>query len=291
MEQKIRKVGDVTIIENMSNLDYHKDTALGITTLKKIEQNSEDIPHDIKFRELHAEMRSVPNQMPSGLRMGQMIHTAILQPDLLEDDLLTYHKRSKAKKTYGELTGEGKKEVAFIEGLSRQFQTLRDNPDSTRGKYLRALMATELSIFWTKDGIRCKARLDGHTALSMCEIKTIRSGANIKTETKNRNYHIQLAWYMEGARQAGLDLQNVHTLWVETYGLKDVHIDEIREKPIKIKLLEVDREVMDEGYSEAEDMFGKYKKCHEKGDWFDEDMDKVGKLKFKPFDFKYTNKL
>jgi len=267
----------------MSNLEYHSNQALGSTTLKKIENNSMEIPHDMKYREIHAKNSSYPDTMSAGLRMGQMIHTAILEPDNIDADLEKYCKRNKN----GSLSAVGIKEHAFIQALTSQIQDLKKNDSSTRGEFLRSLIHTETSIFWEQDGIECKARLDGYTKRAMGEVKSIRSGANYITETECRNYHVQLAWYMIGAEQAKLNLETVYMFWVETYGLTDYSPDEILEKPIKMKLFEVMPKTISEGYAKAQHLFERYKSCKEKNDWFDKQLDEIGSLELRPFAFQF----
>ncbi len=66
--------------------------------------------------------------------------------------------------------------------------------------YAKALFAgafPEASLFWDKDGVACKARLDLVAQNHIADLKTTRSLANFENDALGYGYHRQLAWYSD----------------------------------------------------------------------------------------------
>ena len=85
-------------------------------------------------------------------------------------------------------------------------RTIRDTPRQT-----------ELSIFWTlDDGTKCKARIDCLQDGTIWDVKTCRDAGyrGFERSVAEYRYHMQAAWYLDGAGRAGLAQRGCRFLWL-----------------------------------------------------------------------------
>lgn len=146
------------------------------------------------------------------MRMGTLVHTAILEPHLLADLMVApkIDRRSAAGKAEWEafkVVSEGK-ELVTDDELSK-LQAIRDavhaHPAASRA--LGMIAEVETSIFWIDPatGIECRCRPDAILSNGlMIDVKTTR-GASAESFAKSiaqYRYHVQAAFYSDGYEAA-----------------------------------------------------------------------------------------
>ena len=125
--------------------------------------------------------RSEPEKSTAALRIGVAVHGILLNHT--------------DPKHVPEITvAEVAKAVAMAESLG-------DNPDFK--KLLAHTDATEMSIFWERQGIRCKARPDGYGRGFILDVKTTRDLKRFSPwSITDYGYHIQAGWYQIALEEA-----------------------------------------------------------------------------------------
>lgn len=186
----------------MSNADYHAQTPISKSGLDLIRR----CPAIYKYR------RENPLFPTDAMRMGTLVHTAILEPHLLADLMVApkIDRRSAAGKAEWEafkIVSEGK-ELVTDDELSK-LTAIRDavhaHPAAIRA--IRMIAEVETSIFWTDPatGIECRCRPDAILSNGLIvDVKTTR-GASADSFAKSiaqYRYHVQAAFYSDGYEAA-----------------------------------------------------------------------------------------
>jgi hypothetical protein len=190
------------IIHGMTNAEYHSQSSISKSGLDLIAK----APAVFKHR------RANPMLPTDAMRMGTLVHTAILEPHLLADLMVApkIDRRSAAGKAEWEafkIASEGKELVNAdeLELLERITAAVREN--DAAAKSLDMLSEVETSIFWIdpETGIECRCRPDGILRNGVIlDVKTTR-GATPDSFAKSiaqYRYHVQAAFYGDGYEAA-----------------------------------------------------------------------------------------
>lgn len=190
----------------MDDTEYHADPALGSTGLKKLVDNAPDFWWQSSMNPAHEEEN---DDTPSKV-FGRQLHQCVLEGvDRFNAHHAPYYHPGNRK--------EGIAEIAAIKSAGKSPIRFKD--------YSRILAASafikansflrnafeggypEVSVFWTVDGIRYKARFDYLKMNAITDLKSIRA----KTEKPFRSlcmdalgsydYLVSAAHYCEGRRQ------------------------------------------------------------------------------------------
>lgn len=86
------------------------------------------------------------------------------------------------------------KDVAMVMAAQEMAQAFRE---SSVARNLFPGAFCEASLFWDKDGISCKARLDLLAQTYVADLKTTRSLANFQNDALGYGYHRQGDWYLD----------------------------------------------------------------------------------------------
>lgn len=198
---------------------------------------------------------------------GQFFHSLVLEPDSVKDQYLIeqkFDRRTKDGKEAAaqfELASFGKTVVTALEW--ERAHAMRDA--IYKHKIARVLLDSEhkeLTLFWIdpETGLQCKARLDlfneGH--FSIGDVKTtVDAGYSAFTRSVvEYYYHVQDAFYTDGARICGMDAQRFFFICIEkdppyAVAIYRLNVDEFQR---------VGREIY------RRDLL-KYKECIESGNW------------------------
>jgi hypothetical protein len=171
---------------------------------------------------LHSRYAALADNKPTeALDYGRALHTAILEPGLLDKqfyfaELYNYTtKEGKAKREIDAQTAGARTVIRGIlplawAGTLKKFAPCTDALVDAQ---------VELTIVWESGGVLCKGRADiwqPSTGL-LADIKTT-TDASLRGMQKailSFGYHYQMAWYRWGMRQCGLAVKDVQIIAVE----------------------------------------------------------------------------
>ncbi|MFA5154787.1 MAG: PD-(D/E)XK nuclease-like domain-containing protein, partial [Clostridia bacterium] len=181
-------------------LKYESIKALNWSSLKEVATS----PRAYRWRQDH------PREDTAALAMGRAVHCAILEPAEFEEryivrpdgvDLRT--KEGKAWRTDAEASGREILTAEQGETVEECVASVGAHPD-VAGLLEGCLV--EQVVTWTDPatGVECKGRLDALTRRQVIDLKTTRELVRFESDAARLLYHGQLAWYLDGARAAGV---------------------------------------------------------------------------------------
>lgn len=193
----------------------------------------------------------------SAMAFGSLFHTAILEPDLLDELYLSCDRRTPtAKKQAAE---EGKMLV-----LAKELELCRRMADSvfahpSAAKLVEQATLIEGSAFWAdpKTGIECKARPD-MVLPAMGVVVDLKSTVcasfdDFFKQARRLGYHRQAAHYLAGCNAVGVGVDTFVFIAVE------------KEPPYAVAVYEA--QGLDEGAADIAYALRTIKECRESGRW------------------------
>jgi len=186
------------VVHGMSNHDYHAQTSISKSGLDLIR----------KAPAIYKHRRENPLLPTDAMRMGTLVHTAVLEPHLLDDLMVApkFDRRTSAGKAEYEafmIASEGKEIVSQdeLDRLHAITKAVHAHPGA--GAALASLSTVEASIFWTDPdtGIDCRCRPDGILSNGVIvDLKTTRGAApdEFAKSIAQYRYHVQSAFYSDG---------------------------------------------------------------------------------------------
>jgi hypothetical protein len=182
-----------------------------------------------------------PREDTAALRLGRAVHCAILEPEefasryiLKPAGLDGRTKEGKAWKADAEASGLEVLDVDEGRVVKACAEAVRSHPVAS---FVFDGVETERVVEWTDavSGRDCKGRLDALNRLWLADLKTTRDLARFPRDFASHLYHGQLAWYVDGARAAGLlepeadvycvAVQSVEPCDVVVYDISDAVLD------------------------------------------------------------------
>lgn len=242
----------MTIIENMSNADYHSSEGISKSGLDLIARSP------AHFR--YAAKRDASRAM----EMGTAIHTAILEPERFASEYMllrdvkarTSSAYKEAVKVHGSefvLTGPEADKVAGMQ------ESVWSNPEAA--SFLRdQITKRELSVFATDPvtGAKVRARFDATRGIAGLDLKKTQD-ARPETFIKsvwNYRYHVQQAFYCDVWKwETGETMDDFRFLAVE------------EESPNAVKLFRLPHDLVEYGRKLYRRDLETYATCLETGEW------------------------
>lgn len=180
------------IYYDISNEDYHRDEAIGSTTIKSISVSPANLYYN-------------PFKGSKSAHIGTAIHAALLEPPVFERDfILEPDISSRASKEYKALLNHTDAERILIgsevETVSRMFESSRLNEDFM--DYLSAKGHSEVSMFATcpEAGLKLKCRFDrlSDSHPYPLDVKSCRDASprGFSQAFGQYHYHVQAAFYL-----------------------------------------------------------------------------------------------
>ena len=127
-------------------------------------------------------------------------------------------------------------------------RTIRDEPRKT-----------ELSIFWELDGTPCQARLDCLQDGTIWDIKSCRDASKICFQRSiiEYRYHMQAAWYIDGAYRCGLATPETRYMWIAVKN----------EPPYQLAVYQCSLDLLSLGHDLCEKVVAMWRECERTGVW------------------------
>lgn len=231
---------------------YDKISALNWSTLKHMERSP------LAFRAA-ADARD-RSETPAR-RLGTLVHCIVLEPERYKDRyvLCSADRRTKiGKAIVAEAGADGKTVLAPDEynTAERMATAVFDHPIA--GSRI-GMADTEITLTWDANGVACKGRADAIDNRQLIDLKTARSivPREFFGAVARYRYHAQLAWYMTGARAAGLIAGDTPPLIVAVES----------SYPHDVMVVEIPREVVALGEQLCDRLLTRYVECMESGEW------------------------
>lgn len=213
---------------------------------------------------------NIPFPYKPHFRKGRHVHTAVLEPELLGDQLAiweggltaklehTMSKNSTAFKTFKAECDLAGKEVVTV----KEFQEYLDLANLVHGdEDAHRLLSggkAEQSIFWThRLGIECKIRVDYLRSDNFSDLKTVRNAHpdDFARVAYDLGYHIAGAFYQDGIKALTGNKLPFHIIAVE------------KTAPYDVAVYELPDDILDIGRSVYEDRIVKVLHCRKSGEW------------------------
>jgi len=236
------------IYSGISNADYHRDPALGSTSLKTLATKT---PAHYQHDKAHP-------KFSGAFTLGTAAHSLILEDDrsgievVDADNWLT----KAAKEAKAEVLAAGKQPLLAKEWFQVQ---------AMRGAVMAHLTArglltghkAEESVFWDEDGLTLKCRPDAWKPGLLVDLKTTRSAdPNDFGKTAHEfGYHQSAAHYIDGVKAATGEELPFHFVLVE------------KTAPYFVSVVELDIEAVNIGRQLNERAKRIYRECVETNTW------------------------
>lgn len=236
-------------IIRLSAAEYHADKT-------RISKHGLDLIHRAPALYDH-ERLSPPREQTPAMRMGELVHLAVLEPDLYKTGVGALpeglDRRTKEGKTlYAELSGQYRHlvtpaEAADILGMAESARVVAGS--------LLAGAVVEESIHWERAGVACKSRIDGRKGGVVFDLKTTTDATAFDREAFRYRYHVQAAFYLDALRACGETAERFAFVVVE------------KAAPYLSTVYWADDDVIDAGRAEYLSDLAVYRDCLETDDW------------------------
>jgi len=236
------------VYADISNTDYHKDPALGSTSLKTLATRT---PAHYLYDQVHP-------KFSDAFTLGTAAHSLILEDDTSRIEIVDADNwlTKAAKEAKAAALAHGKQPL-----LTKEMAQVVAMRDSVMAHPLARDLFTghraEESVFWEEGGLHLKCRPDAWQPGALVDLKTtVSADPNEFGKTAhNFGYHQSAAHYIDGVKAAtGEDLP-FHFVLVE------------KTAPYLVSVVELDWEAIDIGRGLNDRAKRIYRECVESGNW------------------------
>jgi exodeoxyribonuclease VIII len=205
-----------------------------------------------------------PQEQTPAMRFGEIIHTAVLEPDRFAAEYVAspkFDRRTKdGKAAYEEFVARAgsKRVITQEEWDSAQAITNKVRTFQPAIPFLDPAGTFEASLFWKQGTVDAKARIDIITDMGIVvDLKTCSSAEAraFQRDAMNFRYHVQAAWYLNACQQVGIEADSFLFICVE------------KEPPYLCSVFAMDKAFIDLGQRAYEADLAKYLECMESGVW------------------------
>lgn len=239
----------------MSNNDYHLTPAISKSDLDLIAKS----PMHFKVG------KEQPREQTPAMLLGSVVHKLVLEPDSFDDEY-------KIAPECNKRTKEGKAQWdEFVSHLTEKHTVIDQELYDLAKVIADAVLAhpvaakllqggkAELSYFWERDGIECKCRPDylREDIKTVVDFKTTRCSSpdEFTKSAYDYRYYVQAAWYLDGLKACGVDVENFIFVTVET------------KAPYAVMCYSADELMLKLGRQTADEDFATYKQALTEDNW------------------------
>jgi len=236
------------IYSGVSNADYHRDPALGSTSLKTLATRT---PAHYQHDKTHP-------KTSDAFDLGTVVHSIILEGDAFGVEICPFSAwtTKAAKDARDEARAAGK-----IPLLTRDWLQVLNMRDAVMAHPIARDLFTghkaEQSVFWDEDGLTLKCRPDAWKPGMLVDLKTTRSAdPNEFGKTAHEfGYHQSAAHYIDGVKAATGEELPFHFVLVE------------KTAPYFVSVVELDIEAVNIGRQLNDRAKRIYRECAETNTW------------------------
>jgi hypothetical protein len=236
------------VYEGISNADYHRDPALGSTSLKTLATRTPaHYQHDLTHP-----------KFSDAFTLGTAAHSLILEDDASGIEVVDAENwlTKAAKEAKADALAEGKQPL-----LSKEWAQVQAMRDAVMAHPAVSASFTghraEHSVFWEEDGLMLKCRPDAWHPGLLVDLKTTRSAdPNEFGKTAHEfGYHQSAAHYIDGVKAATGEELPFHFVLVE------------KTAPYLVSVVELDIEAINIGRQLNDRAKRIYRECAEANTW------------------------
>ena len=244
-------MSNARVVNDMPAEEYHRVPAVSSTFIKKF---------SVSPAESQIQMESSPSMV-----IGSGAHSLILEGADVFGKEFTISPKFDLRTNIGK-SDKAKFELANIGKTplnEDQFNLVQGMNASVFAHPTSSLLfnggTPEVSVFWTDDttGMDCKARFDYLTKGMIVDLKTAAdaSAGGFERAIAKYSYHIQAAFYLRAAKEAGLD---VGTFTFVAVGNSEPH---------EVTVGEIDVDAVSRSHLECNRILSLIKECRERNYW------------------------
>ena len=250
-------IPEVGLYTDISSKDYHAVNAVSSSRLKLLKKSPAHLRYELDN----------PSPQTDAMRLGEALHTAILEPDLFASNYAV------APKVDGR-TKEGKQAKAEFE-LANGHKTIIDMEDyatclamhdsvrthSKAWALIQRAEMKEVSGFFNDPltGLFCKMRADAVCSSigTMFDLKSTKDASRYEFERAifQYGYHRQGAHYIDGMAVLGIKVDHYAIIAIE------------KTAPFCVAVYRLQNDVIELGRKENIQLMDIWKKCQDSGDW------------------------
>ena len=247
-------MSEASAVEGMSYQDYSDKPGLRSGYLAEIIKGSPGL----------AEYHRAHQITTPALNLGKALHSLILEPQTFADTWAIggpvnpktgnpYGVETKAFQEWESEQGKPVMSHAQHRALLGMAESIAAHP---LARTIRdAPRKTELSLFWELEETPCKARIDCLQDGVVWDIKTTRDASyrGFERSISEYRYHMSAAWYLDGARRAGLIGMDCKFLWLAIENVP----------PYALCVYRAIDELLEVGHILCVEAFDQYVKCEQ----------------------------
>jgi len=254
------------LLESLSNDAYHRNPAVGSTSLKKL--------LDVTPARLRFLLDNPEEKRSEALVFGSLLHSLILEPDTVFDRYVIetekLQDKTKAVRNGGSKEiWEDLKKTADATGkdlvkneLWLATQSAANAIKSHDFFHVIAGSRKEVSLFSMIEGVSCKARYDAWNQDMgiVIDLKTMRrslSNRAIQREIIDRAYHLSAAMYLRVGRELKLNTTKFVWMFIENF------------PPYSCRFVEASKALIETGERDFLHCLEIYRDCMERNYWPD----------------------
>lgn len=202
-----------------------------------------------------------PSVETDAMAMGTLAHACVIEPDRFAAEYAVVPDMRRGTKAWEQAEADNPGKVLVKESDYADLLAVRRAVWShgTAKALLERSALREVSLFWHRDGVPCRARFDAVTdAGVVVDFKTAASArrCDFARSIGRYGYHIQAAWYTHAAKLAGYgDDPFMAFIVAETT------------PPYAVAVYTLDDATMEYGRREADRLFAVYAECHRTDTW------------------------
>ena len=209
--------------------------------------------------------REYPKEQTDAMWWGEVVHTAVLEPDRFASEYKIVGINRTSKKAWAELEDENPEHELLTEKEGQEAlamaQAIRLHPAA--GKLLGRGYdenPVENMFFWEceETGVKCRARMDFITDCGIiADVKTCGSAAadNFSKGAYNFRYHVQAAFYLWGAQKCGIEVDSFVFIAVE------------KEAPYLVAAYAADPAMLELGRKTFREELARFAQCDRENHW------------------------
>jgi hypothetical protein len=241
--------GQATICK-MPDEEYFDRTELSHSQAKYLDQSPAHY-----WASLSEEIEST-----SAMSLGTLCHCVLLEPETVNDRFVPCdldRKTNKYKEFAAIAKSEGKKVIKPQELYAAIQIVANIKKHKAAASLLHAATDVEAAVFFDRDGVKCRAKIDIVGDTFLADLKTCQDASpeGFGKNVAKYSYDTQAEWYLHGAEQAGAEKEYFHFIAVETVS------------PYAVAVYTVPMHVLESARLKNERRLAKIRPCIESG-WY-----------------------